>query len=176
MEGEHRLRRLAGRHVAAEETIGERLERCGTGLQKHLAGRAGRFGQHLVVDAVENARQRHTPALVAWADRGIKRCTLHEASLADLRRTRQRTRWQARQCLVLRLHQRRDQVKKPLEIVARRQRLETGGAALKDRRQVGQANALPLGGGAEDVFAVGRRGIFGTGGQGLPTSWRNHLR
>ncbi len=40
--------------------------------------------------------------------------------------------------------------------MAGRQRLETLGPALEDRRQVGQANALTLGGGAEDVFAEGR--------------------
>ena len=73
-------------------------------------------------------------------------------------------------------HQGRDEPQEPFEIVARRQRLETGGPTLEDRRQIGQANAFTLGGGTEDVFAELRRGIFGTGTQDLPTSWRNHLR
>ena len=70
----------------------------------------------------------------------------------------------------------RDQAEKAFQLVPWRQRLQPLGTALEDRREVGQANAIALGNLAQDVFAEACGGVVRTGTQGLPTSWRNHLR
>ena len=71
---EHRLGGLAGRHVALQEAVGQRLEIGRRGRGERRAGlqrpaRAGRLASILL----EDARQRHAPALVAPPGRGIER-------------------------------------------------------------------------------------------------------
>ena len=72
-------------------------------------------------------------------------------------------------------HQPRDQAEEAFEIVARCQFAKTSGADLEERRQVGQAHALTLGGRTEDIFAKASGRIVGAGTQGFPTltnTWR----
>ena len=75
---------------------------------------------------------------------------------------------QACQRLVLGANEGRDHAQEALELVALRQFLQSLGAAREDRDEVGQLDGIALGDVAQN--------IFGRDAQGLPTSWRNHLR
>ncbi len=96
--------------------------------------------------------------------------------LGDLRGPRQRAWRQALEGGVLGRHESGDHAQEAFQLVPLGQRLQTLGTTVEDRGEVGQANGIALGDLAQRVFAVRGGGIVGTGVQGLPTSWRNHLR
>ena len=136
----------------------------------------GGFRQHGGVDLLQDARQRHAPALVAPPGRGVERRPLDELRLGDLRRPRQApggspdsaSCWAATRAAIMR--------RNAFELVAGSQRLQPLGAAAEDRREIGQANRLALGDLAQYVFAEAAGRVARAAAQGLPTSWRNHLR
>ena len=71
----------------------------------------------------------------------------------------------------------RNQSQETLQLVPRGQCLQAVGAAGEDGGEVGQTDGIAIGDLAQCAFAVGRRWRNGmVVGQGLPTSWRNHLR
>ena len=73
-------------------------------------------------------------------------------------------------------HQGRDQPQEAFQLMPGCKRLQARSAAQKDRREIRQTNGNTLGRLAEDVFAETGGRIVGAAAQGLPTSWRNHLR
>ena len=72
--------------------------------------------------------------------------------------------------------QRRDHPQERFELVARGQCLQPFGTAAEDRCEIGQANRRALGDLAQYVFAEAAGRVARAAAQGLPTSWRNHLR
>ncbi len=73
-------------------------------------------------------------------------------------------------------HEGGDHTQEAFQLVPLGQRLQALGTTREDRGEIGQANGIALGDLAQRVFAVRGGWIVGTGAQGLPTSWRNHLR
>ena len=151
-------------------------DRAGSAAASAVARLPRRLRQDAVVDLLEDARQRHAPALVARPGRGIERRALDEPRLGDLGRARQRARRQVGQRLVLGRDQGRDHAQEAFQLVARRQRPQPLGAAREDRREIGQADGIALGDLAQGGFAEAGGRIVRAAAQGLPTSWRNHLR
>jgi hypothetical protein len=71
----------------------------------------------------------------------------------------------------------RDQPQEAFHLMPVGELAQALGAAAEDGREIGQANGIALGDVAQRVFAIGRSGNLGlVAAQGLPTSWRNHLR
>ena len=73
-------------------------------------------------------------------------------------------------------HQGRDQAQEAFQFMPGGKGLQARGAARKNRGEIGQANGIALGRLAQNVFADTARRVAGAVAQGLPTSWRNHLR
>ena len=72
--------------------------------------------------------------------------------------------------------QRGNHAQEALEFVTFGQHLQSCGAPREDGGEIGQANRRALGDIAQYVFAEAAGRVVRTGAQGLPTSWRNHLR
>ena len=99
-----------------------------------------------------------------------------EFRLGDFRRPRQGAGRQTDERCLLGGDQSRDHAQEIFELVPRGQRLQPVGTAAEDRRQIGQANRCALGDLAQYVFAEAAGRSARAAAQGLPTSWRNHLR
>src|SRR5258708_21669986 len=107
----------------------------------------------------------------------MERRALGERGLGDLGWARQRAWRQARQRLVLGGGEGCDHAQETFELMARSERIQPRGAAGEHGGEVGQADGIALGDLAQRVLAEAGRWRFGTAvAQGLPTSWRNHLR
>ncbi len=167
----------AGGNVAAEEPVSQGLELRGAGRSEGSACGARRHRQTRFIDLGENVREGCPPAGIARKGRRIERRLVRKLGLGDLGRARQRTRRQAGERRLLGRHDGCDQPQKALQLVPVGELAQALGAAAEDGAKIGQPNGIALGDVAERVLAIRRRGILGlVAAQGLPTSWRNHLR
>ena len=121
--------------------------------------------------------QRHPPALVAPPGRRIERCAVHQLCLGDLRRPRAARPASGRRAPRAGLRRElRSRAKKPSSSWPSASTRSRSARRAQDRGEIGQADKLALGDRAKGVFAVTGARVGRAGTQGLPTSWRNHLR
>src|SRR5262249_14820757 len=115
-------------------------------------------------------------AVVARPGRGIERRPPGKLGRGDIGGPRQTARRQALQRLVLGGREARHHAQEALELVTLGQRRQTGRASREEGGEVGQPHRLAEPKLTKRILTESRGWQFGRVAQGLPTSWRNHLR